>query len=287
MRLVAAVLSAVTVAGALALAFGLMPQRSRPVGSPDRRRQWLAQAGVLATPAQFWVTSLVAAAITLVAVSFITGSWVVGVVPAVLMGMLPRLYFGAERRKRLAEVRLAWPDGLRDLVASISAGRSLSRAIEDLAVAGPLPLREAFAAYPFLSRSLGVVPALETIRDEMADPTTDRVIEVMIVAHQRGGSIVPEILRDLAEATARDTWAAEEIDTAALEHKINARAVFVLPWLVLIAMTARAGPFRDFYGTRAGLIVIIVGGILSLTGSFVVSRLGRMPDEPRVLGAGE
>ena len=284
MRLAVALVTGAAVGGLVAALLGLLP-RSRGL-RPARQDggQWLTQAGVAATPSQFWVTSSGAGLLTLLAVSFLTGSWAVAAVPALLVGMLPRLYFGARRRRRLGDVRQAWPDGLRDLVASISAGRSLSRGIEDLAASGPLPLQEAFASFPFLSRSIGVVAALETIRDEMADPTTDRVVEVLIVAHQRGGAIVPQILRDLAEATSRDVWAAEEIDSAALEHKINARAVFVLPWLVLIAMTARAGPFREFYATRAGLIVIIAGGILSLTGSILVSRLGRNPDEPRVLG---
>ncbi len=283
MRVLAPVLSAVTVGGAVAAALGLIPRgrrRSRVRGASE----WLTQAGVAATPLQFWLTSVAAGAVTLGVVTLLTGSWAVAAVPSLLVGTLPRMYFGAQRRRRIGEVRQAWPDGLRDLLASISAGRSLSRAIEDLARTGPRPLRDAFGSYPFLSRSLGVVPALEVIRDAMADPTTDRVVEVLIVAHERGGSVVPDILRDLAEATARDVWVAEEIDTAALEHKINARAVFILPWLVLVAMTARPGPFRDFYATSAGLAVILTGGVLSMTGSILVSRLGRNPDEPRVLG---
>lgn len=284
MRVVIPLLSAMAVGGALAAGLGLLPRGRRRRRRPGRTGEWLTQAGVAATPLQFWLTSVAAAALTLGAVTLLTGSWAVGVVPALLVGMLPRVYFGAQRRRRIGEVRQAWPDGLRDLLASISAGRSLSRAIEDLARTGPGPLREAFSSYPFLSRSLGVVAALEAIRVDMADPTTDRVVEVLIVAHERGGSVVPEILRDLAEATARDVWAAEEIETAALEHKINARVVFVLPWLVLVAMTARDGPFRDFYASGAGLVVIIAGGILSITGSILVGRLGRNPDEPRVLG---
>lgn len=284
MRLVVALLTSVAAAGLVAAALGMLPR----VRTRRRRRrgysEWLIQAGVSTTPVQFWVTSMGAGFLTLVAVTLLTGSWAVAAVPSLLVGMLPRLYFGAQRRRRMGEVRQAWPDGLRDLVASISAGRSLSRAVEELAVTGPLPLRRAFASFPFLARSLGVVPALETIRDNLADPTTDRVIEVLIVAQEKGGTIVPEILRDLAEATARDVWAAEEVDTDALEHKINARAVFVLPWLVLIAMTVRPGPFRDFYATPLGLAVIVVGGVLSLSGSILVSRLGRNPDEPRVLG---
>lgn len=284
MRLLVALLTATAAAGVAAAALGMLPHGRRRRRRRRRAAEWLVQAGVATTPLQFWATSLGAAAATFLSVTLLTGSWAVAAVPSVLVGMLPRLYFGAQRRRRLGEVRQAWPDGLRDLVASMSAGRSLARAVEDLAASGPLPLRRAFASFPFLARSVGVISALETIRDNMADPTTDRVIEVLIVAYERGGAIVPNILRDLAEATARDVWAAEEIDTAALEHKINARAVFVLPWLVLIAMTVRPGPFRDFYATPLGLVVIIVGGVLSLGGSILVSRLGRHPDEPRVLG---
>lgn len=283
MRLAVALLTAVAVGGIVAAALGLLP---RDIRRPRSRRagEWLVQAGVSATPLQFWAISLAAAAITLATIILLTGSMAVALVPSLLVGMLPRLYYGSQRRKRLGEIRQAWPDGLRDVVASISAGRSLARAIEDLATSGPLPLRRIFASFPFLARSLGVVPALEAIRNQVADPTTDRVIEVLIVAHERGGVIVPEILRDLAEATARDVWAAEEIDGAALEHKINARAVFILPWIVLVAMTVRDGPFREFYATRLGLAVIVAGGVLSLSGSILVSRLGRQPDEPRVLG---
>lgn len=284
MRLVAALTTGLAMGMAVALVLGLLARPRWRRLRRSTRSDWFLQAGVTATPLQFWVVSAGAGLLTLVGVALLTGSWAVAAFPSLLVAMLPRLYFASQRRKRLGEVRQAWPDGLRDLVASISAGRSLRRGIEDLAESGPLPLRRAFASFPFLARSLGVVVALERIRDEVADPTTDRVIEVLIVAHERGGTIVPAILRDLAEATARDAWAAEEIETAALEHKINARAVFVLPWLVLIAMTARAGPFRDFYGTNLGLAVIVAGGVMSLAGSLLVGRLGRQPDEPRVLG---
>jgi hypothetical protein len=75
----------------------------------------------------------------------------------------------------------------------------------------------------------------------------------------------------------------EEVRTEALEHKINARVVFVLPWLVLVAMTARSGAFREFYSTRIGILVAVVGGVMSLVGIVIASRLGSTPDEPRVL----
>jgi hypothetical protein len=68
-------------------------------------------------------------------------------------------------------VQAAWPDGLRDIVASIAAGRSLSQALNALAASGPAPLQEAFTRFPMLSRMLGTVPALEVIKEELADPS--------------------------------------------------------------------------------------------------------------------
>jgi hypothetical protein len=62
--------------------------------------------------------------------------------------------------------------------------------------------------------------------------------------------------------------------------------VLVLPWIVLVALTIRAGPFRDFYQSGGGLVVVALGGALSVVGYFVISRLGRSQYERRVFGAG-
>ncbi len=162
---------------------------------------------------------------------------------------------------------------------------SLNQAVAALATGGPQALRDAFARYPTLSRMIGVVPALEVVKEELADPTSDRIIEVLILAHEKGGHILSDILRDLAEATTRDVRALEEIATEALEQKINARAVFVLPWVVLLVLTLKPGPFRDFYRSTGGVLVVLAGAALSLFGLWLVSRLSREQVERRVLGA--
>ena len=222
--------------------------------------------------------------IAFVLLFLITGVATVSLAPAALLAFVPRIYFGRLRERRMTEVQRAWPDGLRDLVASISSGMSLQRAVEQLAVSGPEPLRIAFARFAFLARTVGMVPALEIVKEELADPTSDRVIEVLILAHERGGSIVPAILRDLAAATTRDQWTMEEIQTQQLERKINSRAVFVLPWFVLIAITLQEGPFRDFYRSGAGVFVVAVGAMLSGFGMWMVTRLGEDVPETRVFG---
>ena len=86
----------------------------------------------------------------------------------------------------MREVQAAWPDGLRDLVASIAAGHSLTQAVTNLSVTGPPAMRVAFARFPQLARVLGTGGALQLIEEELADPTSDRVLEVLILAQERG-----------------------------------------------------------------------------------------------------
>lgn len=275
----------VTLAAAVvtSLAAGLLAnalvrgQRSRRVRHPRN-----SVPGLDISALQFWSTVLAVAGTTYLILFAITGLVFVSLVPSLVVATLPKTYFHRKRAQRLARVQESWPDGLRDLLTSVRSGASLPTAIENLATFGPEPLREALGGFDVYSRSLGVVPALELIKDDIADPTADRVMEVLILAYERGGPVVPQILEDLAEATTRDLWTQEQIRTEALEQKINSRVVFILPWIVLVAMTAKPGAFREFYSTGAGLLVVAAGGVMSLAGVAIASRLGAQPTEHRV-----
>ena len=117
----------------------------------------------------FVAGSAVGGLVALFAVTALTGSVFVALVPGVAVALLPRTYFGRRRRSRLREVQVAWPDGLRDVVASIAAGLSLTQAMTNLSVTGPPALRTAFAHFPQLARVLGTGPALELLKEDLAD----------------------------------------------------------------------------------------------------------------------
>ena len=144
-------------------------------------------------------------------------------------------------------------------------------------------MRVAFSRFPQLARVLGTGPALELMKEDLADPTSDRVLEVLILAQERGGAIVRDILDDLVDATTRDLKLLDELETEGLEMRINAKAVVVLPWLVLVALTARPGAFRDFYRSSGGIVTLVVAGVLTAIGVVVLGRLGRDPIEARIL----
>jgi tight adherence protein B len=257
---------------------GLHPTEPPPI----TRDQWLRQAGVTMSAFQLRIAVAAGTFGTFTLLTLATRTPLVAVPPAIAIGVAPFVYLGHRRNLRLRAWQAAWPDALRELVAAIVAGRSLTQGINALGTTGPDPLREVFADFPAIARIFGTASGLEQIKERMADPTTDRVIEVLLVAHERGGAIVRDVLEDLILATTKDIKVLEEIDTEGLEMRINARAVLVLPWFVLVALTMRPGPFREFYRSTAGLLVVCAAGLLSAFGAWWLGRLGREPDEPRV-----
>jgi len=289
MSLLAALAIGTCCALVAAAVVGTMPRGRTRSGRPHRLAErraranlWLQQAGARMGLIPFWAGSAFAGLLAVLVVTALTGSVFVAAVPGGAVALIPRAYFGRRRRDRLREVQLAWPDGLRDLVSSIAAGSSLTQAMTSLAETGPVAMRSAFGRFPQLARVLGTGPALELMKEDLADPTSDRVLEVLILAQERGGSIVRDILDDLVDATTRDLKLLDELETEGLEMRINAKAVVVLPWLVLVALTARPGAFRDFYQSGGGVVTLVVAGVLTAIGVAVLGRLGRDPIETRI-----
>jgi tight adherence protein B len=289
MRLLAAVCFATAAAllGGTLVGVPLTMRRWRPRHAG--RESWedrLRQSGAQVTVLQFLAGSIAAGLGTVVLVTAVTGSPFVGIVPAIAVSALPASYFSRRRARMLREVQAAWPDALRDVLASIAAGRSLLQAMQSLGDHGPERLRETFARVAGRARMTGLGPALEAAKEELADPVSDRVLEVLLLADETGGAIVRLVLADLVTSITKDLEVAEQVETDGLEMRINARAVVALPWAVLVALTAGRGPFRDFYQSGAGVATIAVGLLLSVAGFLLVTRLGRTPSEPRVLGVG-
>lgn len=274
---------------AAGLATGNAPRigfKTGDAGKPEigKWTLWLTQAGLEISPLHYLGALVAVGAIVFGIVSALTATPVVAFAPAVAAAVIPHAFVSKRRMTNLAKTQQAWPDAIRELIASIESNASLQNALVQLSTKGPEPLRVAFERFPSLAATLGVVPALEAIRERVADPTSDRVIEVLILAHERGGGIVTDILRDLAAATTDDLQLQEEIESSRLEQRINARAVFVLPWVVLVLLVSANPQFRTFYQSPTGLVVVLIGFVVSMTGMLLVGKLFKDSPEPRVFG---
>lgn len=284
MRLLAALAWAVTAYLVVGLLTGHTPEAlRRPRVASKRFQSWLFQAGVSVSPAQFLGVSAGGGALTFLVVWALAGAAPVALVPAVAVATIPRSWFARQRVRRQRERLAAWPDTLRDLLAHLESSMPLHTALIELGHSGPEPLRPTWRRYGVLASALDHRAALEAIRNELADPVSDRIIEVVLVAHEQGSAVVLDLLRDLADSTTDDIRLLETIETAQLETRIEARAVAVLPFVVLVMLTSRSPDYRDFYSSALGVVVIVVGAVMTLLGSLAIQRLGRVRDETRVL----
>lgn len=286
MILLASLFTAVAVYCAVGLMAGWTPHyRGRRARRPDSSglRLWLTQAGTDLTVPQFVLGSATLGLLTFVVATVATGTWWLGIVPGAAGAGLPRAFYGKRRTDRLRGVREAWPDALRDALASIGAGSTLVVALCELAERGPGPLRPAFGRFRLLSRMIGVLPALEIVKEELADATSDRVIEVLSLAYEHGGGLVTEVLGDLVAEITQDLRLEAEIRSDGTEQRIESRVVLVVPWLLLLVLTLTSTEYRSFYNSSSGLLVVMAALVWSLVGVVLMKHIGRSPPEKRVL----
>ena len=286
MILLASLLSAVAAYAVVGLLTGHPVQpwsRKRARPGLHRRRLWLIQAGSSLTVGQFVALSVAAGSCTLILVTAVTGAWWLAVVPAVAATLLPRIYHARRRSERLRQLRQAWPDALRDILAAIAAGSTLVSALHDLSDRGPVPLRPAFDRFHLVSRMMGTVAALEMAKEELGDPVSDRVIEVLVLAYEHGGGLVTDVLRDLVGEITEDLRLDAEIRSDGTEQRIESWVVLIIPWLLLLFLSTTSEQYGAYYRSADGLVVVTVAAGWSLLGVLLMKRIGRSVTEHRVL----
>lgn len=290
MRLMAGLAAGLCVYVSIGTMVGITPRWL--TRAPDRRdrsaswREWLQQADADVTPAQFLAVSAGLGLVVGAVIALAVGVPALGAVAGLAASALPRVVF-ARRRDALVRSRLvAWPDALRDLITHLRASLSLHASLCELGRSGPTPLRPYFVRYAGLAGALDHRTALEVVREDLADPISDRVIEVLLVAFEQGTSVVIDILDDLASSTSEDLRLLEEIETLQLETKLEARGAAVLPFVVLAVLCAFTPGYRSFYSTAAGWMVVGLGAVMSVGGLLAITRLGRVPAEERILAVG-
>jgi tight adherence protein B len=221
--------------------------------------------------------------IALLVFLIITGSPPVAVCFALFGSWIPFAIVRWRARKRRAALRLLWPDVVDHLRSAIRAGLALPEALIQLGHKGPEELRALFLDFGADYRSGGQFDvALKRLKDRLADPVADRIIEALRMTREVGGSdlgrmlgILSEFLRDSArtrsELEARQSWT------------INAaRLAVAAPWIVLVVMASRPEAMLA-YNSGLGAMVLLGGLLVSVLCYSVMLRVGALPEDERVL----
>ncbi len=274
-------------AGLLLVWLGLSaPEPREPAGEPRRSRvrDLLARAGLeQTTPAGLFVVCTVSAVIAFLTVLLLSATPTVAVAFGLLAGYLPVALLAGRARRRQRELLDVWPEAVDNLASAVRAGLSLPEALSALGRRGPVPLRthfDAFAADYQLTGRFG--ESLDRLKDRLADPVGDRVVEGLRVAREVGGGELGLVLRNLSGFLRDDARTRSELESRQTWTVVGARLAVAAPWLVLLMLSFQRDVITR-YSSPEGAVVLVVGGGLTLVAYRLMVRIGRLPVERRVL----
>ena len=264
--------------------FTARPTAPRPRVRTERLRDELAQAGLTGiTPHQLIALQFLSAFVVLLLGIVLTRSLSVSLIFAVFASAAPRLIVSRLRHKRQSDLRELWPEVVDNLTSGVRAGLSLPEALSSIGVRGPEQLREPFHQFGTDYRTTGKFnDSLDRLKAALADPVGDRVCESMRVAREVGGTDLGRLLTTLSSFLRDDARTRSEL-LARQSWSVNAaRMAVCAPWLVLVLLATQQTTLTA-YDTPTGTLILIIGAVLSFGAYRLMIRIGRLPEDKRVL----
>lgn len=275
-------------AGVVGVWFSFFPAPPAGPGRARRRRRTrdlLTQAGVTGVAPGAFVGACLAAGVVVAALAAVlTGAPSLGVAFGALAGWVPVIAVRRRARARRTQLRAVWPEIIDNLVSGVRAGLSLPEALAALGERGPEAVRADFARFAADYRVSGrLAPCLDALKDRLADPVADRVVEALRLTHEVGGTDLSRLLQTLAAMIREDLRTRGELEARQSWTVNGARLAVAAPWLVL-ALLATRSQAAAAYDSAAGAAVLAGGAVACAVAYRLMVALGRLPEDERVLG---
>lgn len=261
------------------------PRRAkRPAGWTERTQDLLVQAGAPGVaPGSLVVTSAGVCVLVLLFGSALTRSPAIAVCFAAMAAAGPMTLVRSRARRRRTALRDVWPEVVDHLGSGVRAGLSLPEAVGQLGDRGPAELRPMFAAFAEDYRATGRFgDCLDGLKARLADPVADRIVEALRITRDVGGTDLGRLLRTLSAFLREDARTRGELEARQSWTVNSARLAVAAPWIVL-ALLATRPEAAQAYNTVAGGVVLVVGAASSVVAYRLMIRIGRLPEEARVL----
>jgi tight adherence protein B len=260
------------------------PRARRSGGWNDRARDGLAQAGLESVgPAALAVTCAGIGATAFLLVLAVSRVAAIAACFAAMAAWLPVAVVRMRARHRRAQLRNVWPEVVDNLSSGVRAGLSLPEALSQLAERGPQSLRPAFRAFALDYRASGRFgECLDALKASLADPVADRICEALRITREVGGSDLGRLLRSLSAFLRADARTRSELEARQSWTVYAARLAVAAPWIVLALLASRPESVQA-YARPAGALVLGAGVAVSVVAYLLMVRIGRLPEEQRVL----
>ena len=194
---------------------------------------------------------------------------------------LPLVVITARARARRRANRTVWPDLVDHLVSAVRSGSALPDSVATLASIGPQTVREPFVAFERDYRATGDFSlSVDSLKDRLADPVADRVLETLRMSREVGGSELTTVLRNLAAYLRQDAAIRSEVEARQSWVLNAARLGVAAPWVILLLLSTRPEAAAA-YNAPGGVALILGGLLVSVVAYRIMIGIGRIPEERR------
>jgi tight adherence protein B len=254
----------------------------RPRSSQSAIRLRLAQAGLhQVSPLTFIAVSTI--------VGLVVGACTFALLPvaplalaaAVTALLVPSVVVNWRVKSRRKATSVIWPDVVDQLVSSVRSGQALPDSVAGLAHTGPAVTREPFAQFERDYAATGNFGASVTeLKDRLADPAADRILETIRMSREVGGSELTLVLRNLGAYLRQEAAIRSEVEARQSWVMNAARLGVAAPWIVLLLLSTRPEAAHA-YNSIAGVVLVIGGLAVSVVAYRLMIAIGHLPEERR------
>ena len=262
-----------------------LPRRPRPTTPTSTALgRLLGRAGLAdVTPTSVLSLCAVLFAVAFAVVQAVSRTVPVAVAFAAMAAWLPIAVLRQRAARRLRDFAEVWPEAVDNLASAVRAGLSLPDAVAALGTNGPEALRADFSQFALDYQVTGRFgECLDRLKERLADPVGDRVIEGLRLAREVGGGDLGRLLRNLSGFLRDDARTRSELESRQAWTVNGARLAVAAPWIVLLLMSFQTTAIRQ-YASPGGVLVLGIGFGVCVLAYWAMMRIGRLPTEKRIL----
>ena len=193
--------------------------------------------------------------------------------------------FVAQRKsesKRTASIQGGVPELIDILISGVQSGLSLNESLSGMADRGPEIFKEEFKKFNQEMRAHGDFrTALVHVKESLAEPNVDQVVEALLISRELGGAELLNILRLLSKFIREDLTLRREIVVKQSWLKNSAHLSAAAPWILLLLLSTQPSTSEAF-STSGGVLILITGLGFTAVAYVWMNHLSKMPYPNRI-----
>ena len=201
---------------------------------------------------------------------------------SIFVGIFVSLAQRKSESKRSSEIQSACPEIIDHLISGLQSGLSLNESLVGLSLRGPVVTQPYFEIFREDVYGTGdFMGALERVKFQLGEPSTDQVIEALLISKTLGGAELINILRLLGNFIREDLTLRREISVKQNWIKNSAHLSAGAPWILLLLLSTQPATTASF-STTSGIAVLLSGLIMTCVAYLWMNKLGQLPQPSRV-----